>query len=92
MSGLEVVPFESAHIPAAANLLSNLHAAHRHFEPLLPEKVDCEEEVAKEFEDASGSIAFAGGEIMGYLIALWRANSRACSTGSAPGLSPSLVW
>jgi|HubBroStandDraft_1064217.scaffolds.fasta_scaffold26031_2 ribosomal protein S18 acetylase RimI-like enzyme len=68
MSVLEIVPFGEEHVPSAARLLADVHSAHRHFEPLLPERVDFEQQVVKEFENGSGTAAVTGDEVVGYLI------------------------
>ena len=68
MSRLIFVPFADEHIAAAARLLAARHAAHRLREPLLPMVPDFVRQVADEFQDATGTAAIAGGEMVGYLI------------------------
>jgi GNAT superfamily N-acetyltransferase len=68
MSRLTFVTFAEAHIAGAARLLAERHAAHRLLEPLLPPVSDFGRQVADEFEDATGTAAIAGGEVVGYLI------------------------
>ena len=38
MAGLEIVPFNDAHLDDAAALLAARHERHREAEPLLPER------------------------------------------------------
>jgi GNAT superfamily N-acetyltransferase len=68
MSQLTFVPFAETHIAEAARLLAERHAAHRLLEPLLPQVSDFGRQVANEFEDATGTAAIVGGDVVGYLI------------------------
>ena len=73
MSRPDIVPFSDEHLGGAARLLQARHARHRTAEPLLPEIDDFQRHVEKEWreEGASGAVALAGGEVVGYLIG-WR--------------------
>jgi GNAT superfamily N-acetyltransferase len=62
------VPFDETHIPGAAGLLAERHAAHRCLEPLLPNVADFEQQVANEFAGATGAAALVGADVVGYLI------------------------
>jgi GNAT superfamily N-acetyltransferase len=61
-------PFADKHIAGAAKLLGERHAAHSLNEPLLPEVADLDRQVVNEFDNATGSAAIVGGEVVGYLI------------------------
>jgi GNAT superfamily N-acetyltransferase len=66
--------FEAADIPAAGALLAERHRRHRAAHPLLPPQFEDADAAAAEVEaalaapDASGAIALAGGEVVGYLL------------------------
>ena len=49
MAGLEIVPFNDAHLDDAAALLAARHERHREAEPLLPGDVDFRAEIEKEW-------------------------------------------
>lgn len=70
MPKLEILPFADEHLEAAATLLAERHRAQRNAEPLLPDVFDFRPHVEEAWgeEDASGCIAFAGGEPAGYLL------------------------
>jgi ribosomal protein S18 acetylase RimI-like enzyme len=77
MPKLQIQPFADEHLEAATSLLAERHRAHRQAEPLLPDVFDFKphlEEAWRE-EDASGWIAFDGGEPIGYLIGAPRAKA-----------------
>jgi GNAT superfamily N-acetyltransferase len=65
VAGLEIVPFEDAHLDDAAALLAARHARHREAEPLLPQDVDFRAELEKEWRQDGASGVFSGD---GYLI------------------------
>ena len=71
MAGLEIVPFNDAHLDDAAALLAARHERHREAEPLLPELPDPTEAVEREWraEGANGVFASRGSKAVGYLIA-----------------------
>ena len=75
MPKLDMQPFADEHLEAAAGLLARRHRTHREAEPLLPEITDFRPHVEEAWreEDASGWIAFADGEGVGYLIGAPRA-------------------
>jgi GNAT superfamily N-acetyltransferase len=62
------MPFEAEHVPGAAKLLAERHAAHRRAEPLLPAIEDFEPYVAAELQGGSGAVALRGDEVVGYLV------------------------
>jgi predicted N-acetyltransferase YhbS len=70
MPMLEIQPFADEHLEAAATLLAERHRAHRGAEPLLPDVADFRPHVeeAARAEGATGWIALADGEVVGYLI------------------------
>ncbi|MCW2793911.1 MAG: GCN5-related N-acetyltransferase [Nocardioides sp.] len=74
MTGLEIHPFAEEHLPGAGRLLAERHRRHRVAEPLLPPAFEdsavAEKAVAAaaRAEDASGSVATRGGEVVGYLL------------------------
>lgn len=74
MSRLEITPFADEHLDDAARLLATRHARHRAAEPLLsarfeePATAAGEVEAAWRAEGASGTAAFRGGRLVGYLI------------------------
>jgi len=71
-----VEPFAEEHLDAAAELLAKRHERHREAEPLLPAAVDFRAEVEALWrkEGASGAVAFADGQLVGYLIGAPREN------------------
>ena len=60
MAGLEIVPFNDAHLDDAAALLAARHERHREAEPLLPGDVDFRAEIEKEWRPEGASGVFAG--------------------------------
>lgn len=70
MAALELQPLAADRIDDAAALLADRHAAHRAAETLLPEIEDFRPYVEAELEreDASGMVAYRGGEAVGYLV------------------------
>jgi GNAT superfamily N-acetyltransferase len=79
MSRVEVRPFEAGDVPAAGALLAERHRRHRKVHPQLSPRFEsvenAEHEVAAAFsmENAGGSVALGGGEVVGYLIGAPRA-------------------
>ena len=75
MARLEVVSFSGEHLEDAGRLLAARHARQREVEPLLPPRFEdpgaAQEEVAEAWsrEGASGTAAFRGGRLVGYLVA-----------------------
>ncbi len=78
-------PFDAADVPAAGRLLAERHAAHRRDEPLLAARFEDPAVAATEVEalvdaGATGAVAEADGELVGYLVgrhkpvATWGAN------------------
>lgn len=69
MAHLELRPFADDHVEAAARLLAARHARHRSAEPLLA-TTDAGEAVAGAWgrEGVSGTAAFRGRELVGYLL------------------------
>jgi GNAT superfamily N-acetyltransferase len=74
MSRVHVRPFEPADVPAAGALLAERHRRHREAHPLLSPRFEsagsAEREIASavSMENASGSVAWCGDEVAGYLI------------------------
>jgi GNAT superfamily N-acetyltransferase len=74
VSRLEVVPFSDEHLDAAAALLARRHARHRALEPLLEPRFEDPAEARPTLEHLwrddgmSGSAAFRGGRLVGYVI------------------------
>lgn len=70
MARLEIIPFADEHLDAAATLLGERHRRHVAAEPLLPEHDDLREFVERDWrvEGASGAVALADDEPVGYLI------------------------
>lgn len=70
----ELEPFAADHLEAAGALLAQRHRAHVATEPLLanaytePSAAVAAVREAFESPDASGAVAIAGGEVVGYLI------------------------
>jgi GNAT superfamily N-acetyltransferase len=60
MAGLEIVPFNDAHLDDAAALLAARHERHREAELLLPGDVDFRAEIEKEWRPEGASGVFAG--------------------------------
>ena len=77
MPKLEIQPFADEHLDAAASLLAERHRAQRRAEPLLPDLADFRPHVeeAAHAQGASGWVALAGGEVVGYLIGAPRADA-----------------
>ena len=71
---MEIVPFAEEHVPGAAALLAERHAAHRAVEPLLPERSDFAGEIEKERQDATGAVAVEDGAVVGFLLGQHREN------------------
>jgi ribosomal protein S18 acetylase RimI-like enzyme len=75
MPRLEIYPFSDEHLQDAARLLSVRHQRHRAAEPLLPGRFEDpaaaieELEAAWHADQASGSVAFRDGRLVGYLLA-----------------------
>jgi GNAT superfamily N-acetyltransferase len=71
MPDLQIRPFSDEHLDDAAQLLAARHARHRRAEPLLPGVTDFRTEIEREWQadGASGVIASAGAEAVGYVIA-----------------------
>jgi GNAT superfamily N-acetyltransferase len=82
----EIVPFADEHLDRAAALLAERHRRHREAEPLLPERFEHHDEARAEVEaawrkqDAAGTAALRGGDVVGYLLgspkddSVWGAN------------------
>jgi GNAT superfamily N-acetyltransferase len=70
MPGLQIRPFSDEHLDAAAALLAERHGRHLQAEPLLPEVVDFQAQVVRDWraENASGAVALVDGEVAAYLI------------------------
>jgi ribosomal protein S18 acetylase RimI-like enzyme len=70
MPALELLPFADEHVEPAAALLAERHARHRAAEPLLPDVTDFRAQVERDWgaEGASGAVALAGDEVVGYLV------------------------
>jgi hypothetical protein len=70
MPDVEIRPFSDEHVDAAAALLAERHERHLAAEPLLARDVDFRAQVERDFtaERASGAVAVAGGELVGYLV------------------------
>ncbi|GAA0621401.1 GNAT family N-acetyltransferase [Kribbella sandramycini] len=74
MSRLDIRPFETTDLPAAAVLLAERHRAHRKRHPLLspayedPQRALVEVTAIWESADASGAVLREGGEVTGYLL------------------------
>src|SRR2546423_1290640 len=70
MPDLQIRPFSDEHLDDAARLLAARHARHREAEPLLPDVTDVRTEIEREWrrEGASGVIAVAGDEAVGYVV------------------------
>lgn len=66
--GFEVVPFEEAHIPGAAQVLGRRHDRHRSVNSFLPEAHDLEGQIRKCLDKATGSVAISNDEVVGYLV------------------------
>jgi GNAT superfamily N-acetyltransferase len=64
----EILPFADEHLDAAARLLADRHAPHRAAEPLLSADVDFRAQIEQERDALPGVVAFAGGELAGYLV------------------------
>ena len=77
MAGLEIVPFNDAHLDDAAALLAARHERHREAEPLLPGDVDFRAEIEQEWRPEGASGVFAGDA---YLI------------GAPSASSPRISW
>lgn len=74
MARLEVTAFDDSLLDEAARLLATRHAQNRQGEPLLPVRFEeraathAELEAAWHRDGASGSAAFRGGHMVGYLV------------------------
>jgi ribosomal protein S18 acetylase RimI-like enzyme len=70
MARIEFRPFADEHLDDAAGLLAERHHRHRAAEPLLPAIDGFRDHVEREWrtEGASGAVALANGEAVGYLI------------------------
>jgi GNAT superfamily N-acetyltransferase len=70
MPDVEIRPFSDEHLDAAAAMLAERHERHLAAEPLLARDVDFRAQVERDFtaERASGAVAVAGGELVGYLV------------------------
>src|SRR5262249_40917377 len=74
MPRVQVRPFEAADVPAAGALLAERHRRHRRAQPLLSPRFEsvgtAQNEVAAAFavDNACGSVALRGGEVVGYLV------------------------
>lgn len=96
----EILPFAEEHLSAAGRLLAERHRRHRAATPLLSPRFEdpavAEAEVAEAFkvEDASGSVAVRGGEVVAYLLgapkssSTWGPNVWVESAGQACGPTP----
>ncbi|HEX9351950.1 MAG TPA: GNAT family N-acetyltransferase [Gaiellaceae bacterium] len=76
MPAVQIQPFSDQHVDAAAELLAARHARHREAEPLLPQHIDFRAELGRLWstEHASGAIAHANGNPVGYLLGAPRPN------------------
>jgi ribosomal protein S18 acetylase RimI-like enzyme len=63
-----IVPFADEHVAGAACVLARRHAAHRAASPFLPDCADYEAQVRAAAESATGAVALAGDEVVGYLL------------------------
>jgi GNAT superfamily N-acetyltransferase len=72
---VDIVAFTDEHVDGAAAVLAERHAAHLAVEPLLPHRTDFREQVEKAREDATGTVAIDGGEVVGYLLGPRREDS-----------------
>jgi ribosomal protein S18 acetylase RimI-like enzyme len=74
MPKLEIRPFSEEHLERAARLLAVRHKRHRAAEPLLPGRFEDpaaaieELQAAWHTDQASGSVAFRDGRLVGYLV------------------------
>ena len=70
MPDVEIRPFSDEHLDAAAAMLAERHERHLAAEPLLARDFDFRAQVERDFtaERASGAVALAGGELVGYLV------------------------
>jgi GNAT superfamily N-acetyltransferase len=81
MPALEIQPFADEHLGDAAELLAARHARHVAAEPLLSSRWSEPNAAAEELKrvwsaaNASGSVAFRGGRMVGYLIGAPREDS-----------------
>jgi len=96
---IQTRPFEEQHVAEAGRLLADRHARHRKHAALLPDRFEdpaaAEAEVTAAFkaDDASGAVATAGGEVVGYLLGAPKASSswgenvwvEAAGTATRPG-------
>ncbi len=65
---MDIVAFADEHVDGAAALLAERHARHRAVEPTLPADVNFREQVERERDETGGVVAFAGDEVVGYLL------------------------
>lgn len=74
MPAVEIQPFSSEHVDAAAGLLEERHARHVAAEPLLAANIDFRAEVETVWrgEAASGMVATRGENVVGYLLGVRR--------------------
>jgi GNAT superfamily N-acetyltransferase len=81
MTRLEIRPFSEEFVPHAGELLAERHRAHRHTEPLLPERYETPAAAAEEVEQlaraegASGAVALRGSRVVGYVLGAPRADA-----------------
>jgi ribosomal protein S18 acetylase RimI-like enzyme len=74
MPNPEILPFSHEHLDGAGEQLAARHRAHRKAEPLLSERYEdpagAREQVAAAYaaQDASGSVAVDGDDVVGYLL------------------------
>ena len=70
MRGVDLEPFGPEHVEGAARVLAERHARHLAAEPLLPAGSGFREHVERELaaDGASGAVALAAGEVVGYLV------------------------
>ncbi|HEX6870204.1 MAG TPA: GNAT family N-acetyltransferase [Micromonosporaceae bacterium] len=74
MSRLEIRSFESVHVADAAALLALRHRRHRASQPWLPPRYEDHDAAAVEVsaafaaDQASGAVAYRGGQMIGYLL------------------------
>jgi GNAT superfamily N-acetyltransferase len=74
MTRIETRPFDEGHLADAGRLLADRHRRHRADQPLLdaryedPAATEAEVAVALAADQASGTVALRGGEVVGYLV------------------------
>jgi len=74
MPGIDLRPFTSADLPTAGRLLASRHTCHRQQEPLLSPRYEdpatAEDALTQiwNLDDASGSVAESGGNVIGFLL------------------------